>query len=83
MSCCLAIPLLTSLELTYIENIVHFLVQSVPVISLSWLSQIIKSINEKKIFKQHPEVKKLLWGGKFMTSGFYINTVGDMGMNYH
>ena len=28
---------------------------------------------------RHPEVKKILWGGKFWTSGYYINTVGRHG----
>jgi putative transposase len=61
------------------EDHVHFLVQSVPVMSPSRIVQIIKSITAKRIFRQHPEVKKLLWGGKFWTSGFYLNTVGQYG----
>jgi putative transposase len=61
------------------EDHVHFLVQSVPVMAPSRIVQIIKSITAKKIFKHHPEVKKLLWGGKFWTSGFYLNTVGQYG----
>ena len=61
------------------EDHVHFLVQSVPVISPSRIVQIIKSITAKTIFKQHQEVKKLLWGGNFWTSGFYLNTVGQYG----
>ena len=58
---------------------VHFLVQSVPVLSPSRVVQVIKSITAKEIFKHHPEVKKLLWGGKFWTSGFYLSTVGQYG----
>ena len=61
------------------EDHVHFLVQSVPVMSPSIIVQIIKSITAKRIFQQHPEVKRLLWGGKFWTSGFYLNTVGQYG----
>jgi putative transposase len=61
------------------EDHVHFLVRSVPVMSPSRIVQIIKSITAKTIFKQHSEVKKLLWGGKFWTSGFYLNTVGQYG----
>ena len=45
------------------EDHVHFLVQSVPVMSPSRIVQIIKSITAKKIFKHHLEVKKLFWGG--------------------
>ena len=58
------------------ENHVHFLVQSVPTISPKSIVQTIKSITAREIFKQHPEVKKMLWGGKFWTSGYYVNTVG-------
>ena len=58
------------------EDHVHFLVQSVPVLLPSKIVQLIKSITAKKIFEDHPEVKKLLWGGKFWTSGFFLNTVG-------
>ena len=61
------------------EDHVHFLVQSVPVLSPSKIVQVIKSITAKKIFEDHPEVKKLLWGGKFWTSGFFLNTVGQYG----
>lgn len=55
---------------------VHFLVQSVPVISPKEIVQTIKSITARYIFKHHPGVKKYLWGGKFWTSGYYINSVG-------
>ena len=41
--------------------------------------KIIKSITAKQIYKQHPEVKKFLWGGNIWTSGYYINTVGQYG----
>jgi len=39
----------------------------------------VKSITAIEIFKLHPEVKTLLWGGKFWTSGYYVNTVGQYG----
>lgn len=39
----------------------------------------IKSITAKQIFQRHPEVKALLWGGNFWTSGYYANTVGQYG----
>ena len=39
----------------------------------------IKSITAKYIFKHHGEVKMFLWGGKFWTSGYYANTVGQYG----
>lgn len=71
-------------EIGYIEigaddDHIHFLIQSVPAIAPSSLVQTTKSITAKEIFKQHPEVKRMLWGGKFWTRGYYINTVGRHG----
>ena len=61
------------------ENHVHFLLQGIPSMSPSQLVQTVKSITAKEIFKHHPEVKEMLWGGHFWTSGYYINTVGASG----
>ena len=56
---------------------VHFLVQSVPMLSITKIVTIIKSITARKLFAKHKEIKKLLWGGNLWTSGFYANTVGQ------
>ncbi len=61
------------------EDHVHFLVQSVPTISIFKIVQTIKSITAREVFKNYPEVRKELWGGNFWTSGFYANTVGQYG----
>ena len=66
-------------ELGTDEDHVHFLIQSVPTYSPTQIITIVKSITAKLIFKNHPEVKKKLWGGKFWTSGYYVNTVGQYG----
>ena len=58
---------------------VHFLLQSVPTLSVSSIVKIIKGIISRELFKRHKEIKKELWGGKLWTSGFYANTVGDYG----
>ena len=75
---------------------VHFLLQSVPNMLPSAMVRTIKSITAKQLFKKHPEIKEILWGQNFWTSGYYINTVGqhgnedtiqsyvkNQGMNYH
>jgi REP element-mobilizing transposase RayT len=67
------------IEIGVDEEHVHFLVQSVPMMRPKEIVQKIKSITGRKIFKRHPEVKKILWGGHFWTSGYYINTVGRYG----
>ncbi len=58
---------------------VHFLIQSVPVVSPTALTRIVKSITAREIFQKIPAVKKFLWGGEFWTKGFYVNTVGKAG----
>lgn len=59
------------------ENHVHFLIQSVPTLSVTQIVKTIKSITAKQIFELHPEVKKFLWGGNLWTGGFYANTVSE------
>jgi len=69
-------------ELVFVEmgndsDHIHFLVQSVPTMTVSNIVTIIKSIIAKGIFKKHKEAKKMLWGGNLWTSGYYANTVGQ------
>jgi REP element-mobilizing transposase RayT len=59
------------------DDHVHFLIQSVPSLSVSRIVTIIKSVTAKRIFERHKEVKQLLWGGHFWTSGYYANTVSE------
>ena len=61
------------------EDHIHFLVQSVPTLSVDQMVRTIKSITAREIFHRFPEVKKDLWGGSFWTSGYYANTVGHYG----
>ena len=65
------------LEIGCDENHVHFLIQSVPLLSPKKIVNTVKSLTAREIFRLHPEVKQYLWGGKFWTSGYYINTVGQ------
>ena len=61
------------------QNHVHFLIQSVPMVSPSALAKTVKSITAREVFNRMPQVKKLLWGGEFWTKGYYINTVSKSG----
>ena len=68
-------------EINFIEigndiDHVHFLIQSVPVLSISKIVTIIKSITAREIFKEFPNLKKEMWGSNLWTSGYYANTVG-------
>ena len=61
------------------EDHVHYLVQSVPKISVTEIVTTIKSITARELFRRQPEIKRILWGGHFWTSGYYANTVGKYG----
>lgn len=55
---------------------VHYLVQSTPEHSPTEIVRLIKSITAKRIFAEHPEVKKKLWRGEFWSNGYFVSTVG-------
>ena len=61
------------------EDHVHFLIQSIPMQSPKRIIQIIKSITARELLERHPEIRKILWGGKFWSSGYYVNTVSKHG----
>ena len=67
------------LEIGTDNNHVHFLVQSMPNKSPSEIIRTIKSITARRIFAEHPEVKKQLWGGELWTDGYFVSTVGRNG----
>jgi putative transposase len=67
---------ITFLEIGSDDDHVHFLVQSVPMMSPKQIVQTIKSITAKEIFRRCPEVKQYLWGGKFWSEGYFVSTVG-------
>ncbi len=50
--------------------------RAVPMYSAKKIVQIIKSITAREIFKQMPEVKKQLWGGQFLSDGYFVSTIG-------
>ena len=56
---------------------VHFLVQSNPNYSVPQIVKTIKSITERQIFVECPQVKKQLWGGHFWSDGYFVTTVGE------
>ena len=61
------------------DDYVHFLLQGISRMSPSAIENVVKSITAREIFRFHPEVKTMLWGGHIWSSGYYINTVGQYG----
>jgi len=58
---------------------VHFLVQSIPMMTVTQIVTVIKSITARQVFETMPEMKKELWGSSLWTSGYYASTVGKHG----
>lgn len=67
------------LEIGADRDHVHFLLQSVPSKSPTEIIKMVKSITAREIFQRQPEVKKILWGGAFWSSGYFVNTVSKFG----
>jgi putative transposase len=56
---------------------VHIFLSFPPRYSISKVVGMLKSISASVIFKEHPGVKKQLWGGEFWEDGYFARTVGD------
>jgi putative transposase len=56
---------------------VHIFLSFPPRYSISKVVGMLKSISAGVIFREHPEVKKHLWGGEFWEDGYFVRTVGD------
>lgn len=54
----------------------HYLVQSMPDHSPDEIVKVIKSITARRIFAEHPEVKKILWGSEFWSDDYFVESVG-------
>jgi REP element-mobilizing transposase RayT len=67
------------LEIGTDKDHVHFLLQSVSMKSPTSIMKMLKSLTAREIFQRHPEVKKILWGGAFWSSGYFVNTVSKFG----
>lgn len=65
------------LEIGADKDHIHFLIQSTPNYSPSQIIKTVKSITARRVFAEHPEVKKQLWGGQFWSDGYFVATVGN------
>lgn len=67
------------LEIGTDKDHVLFLVQSVPKYSATQLVAVLKSLSARAIFAKCPHVKKKLWGGEFLSDGYFASTVDKHG----
>ena len=59
------------------EEHVHLFVSFPPRMSISSVVGKLKSISAREVFREHPEVKRELWGGHFWQTGYFVRTSGD------
>ena len=64
-------------EMEIAEDHVHIFLSFPPRYSIAKSVGILKSISASRVFQDHPEVKKELWGGEFWEDGYFACTVGD------
>ena len=64
------------LEIGTDKDHVHMLIQSTPDHSPAEIARVVKSITARRVFAEHPEVKRQLWGGEFWSDGYFVSTVG-------
>ncbi|SRR6266568_9638724 len=61
------------------KNHIHLLISFHPKYSIGQVVRLFKSITAKRVFSQHPALKKDLWGGEFWSDGYYASTVSTGG----
>lgn len=60
-------------------NHIHLLCSFHPKYGIGQTVNLYKNITAKQLFKQHPELRRELWGGEFWSDGYYAATVGEKG----
>lgn len=56
---------------------VHVFIKAHPKYAPGQLVKYIKGISGRKLFIEHPEIKKFLWNGKLWTNSYFIETIGS------
>jgi putative transposase len=64
-------------EMEVSEDHVHIFCSFPPRLSISQVITRFKSLSARAIFREHPQVKRQLWGGEFWEDGYFARTVGD------
>lgn len=56
----------------------HLLFKATPQLEFTKYINTIKTITSREIQRKFPEVKKLLWSGKFWSPSYFITTTGQV-----
>jgi putative transposase len=63
--------------LEVVEDHVHVFLEAPPRLSPARIVQILKSISARELFRQYPDLRRKLWGGKLWSDGYFVRAVGD------
>lgn len=66
----------TIVEWNHDTDHLHLLIRARPTTSLSQLISSMKSATSRITRRNHPEIKRMLWGKQFWSDGYYIATTG-------
>jgi putative transposase len=55
----------------------HIFCSFPPRLSITQVITRFKSLSARAIFREHPQVKRQLWGGELWEDGYFARTVGD------
>ena len=64
-------------EMEVSQDDVHIFCSFPPRLSITQVVTRLKSLSARAIFREHPQVKKQLWGGEFWEDGYFARTEGD------
>jgi len=55
---------------------VHLFVSAQPKVCISEMVRVFKCVSAMLLFKEFPEIKKRLWGGRLWSDGYAVRTAG-------
>jgi putative transposase len=61
----------------FIPDHVHLLIAATPQHFIPDLIKVLKGISARKLFMQHPELKKRLWGGHLWNPSYFVGTISE------
>lgn len=59
---------------------IHILFASRPSVQVSAFVNSLKSVSARLLFREFPEIKKALWGGKFWSQSYFLATTGQVSL---
>ncbi|MFX1295163.1 MAG: IS200/IS605 family transposase [Promethearchaeota archaeon] len=65
-------------EVEVMPDHIHILISTPPFSAPSKIAKLLKSISTRRIFKNHPELRKELWQSHLWASSYYCGTAGNV-----